>query len=128
MQLWTINRARATIGGPSLESRTPCNAALFHWTTTSGVCPNNGTPERARLATAKATTVLLRQRQRVVVQFFMFKICITRHLAFLIEVVSSKRRAPQFAELNVGHESGFDTTERAYNSLAGSCNAQSTLM
>src|ERR1700731_1968643 len=30
MQVWTIARARATIGAPSLESRTPCNAALFH--------------------------------------------------------------------------------------------------
>jgi hypothetical protein len=35
-----------------------------------------------------------------------------------MEVASSKRRALQFAELNVGLESGFDTTERAYNSLA----------
>src|SRR6266446_2303280 len=118
MQLWTINRARATIGGPSLESRAPCNAALFHWTTTSGVCPNSGIPQRTRLATAKPTIVLLQWRQRVVVEFSMFKICLTRHFAFLIEVVSSKRRAPQFAELNVSLESGFDTAERAYNSLA----------
>jgi hypothetical protein len=48
------------------------------------------------------------------VQFFMFKIW----LSFLIEIASSKRRAPQFADLDVGLESGFDTTKRAYNSLA----------
>src|SRR5258708_8551796 len=34
MQVCTIARARATIGGPMRESRTPCNAATFHWTTT----------------------------------------------------------------------------------------------
>ena len=51
-------------------------------------------------------------------QFFIFKICLMRPLAFLIEVTSSKRQAPQFAELNVGLETGFDTTERTYNSLA----------
>jgi hypothetical protein len=44
------------------------------------------------------------------VQFFIFKICLTRHLAFLIEVTTSKRRAPQFAEFNVGLQSGFDPT------------------
>src|SRR2546421_5032826 len=30
MQVWAIARARATIGGPSLESRTPCRNAAFH--------------------------------------------------------------------------------------------------
>jgi len=85
--------------------------------------PQHGTPQRARLATAKATIVLLRYRQRLVVQFFMFKICLTRHLAFLMEVASSKRPAPQFAELNVGLESVFNTRERAYNSLVWSRNA-----
>src|SRR5713226_1699561 len=34
MQVCTIARARATIGGPMRESRTPCNAATFHCTTT----------------------------------------------------------------------------------------------
>src|SRR2546423_7504755 len=34
MHVWTIASARDTIGGPSFESRTPCNAALFHWSTT----------------------------------------------------------------------------------------------
>src|SRR6266481_6288431 len=34
MQVCTIARARATIGGPMRESRTPCNAAAFHRTTT----------------------------------------------------------------------------------------------
>src|SRR5713226_2205399 len=34
MQVCTIARARATIGGPMRESRTPCNAATFHRTTT----------------------------------------------------------------------------------------------
>src|SRR5216684_4166913 len=34
MQVCTIARARATIGGPMRESRTPCNAAMFHCTTT----------------------------------------------------------------------------------------------
>src|SRR6266404_3895926 len=33
MQVCTIARARATIGGPMRESRTPCNAAAFHRTT-----------------------------------------------------------------------------------------------
>src|SRR5438093_1941576 len=30
MQVWAIARARATIGGPSFESRTPCRNAAFH--------------------------------------------------------------------------------------------------
>src|SRR6266403_4678196 len=34
MQVCTTARARATIGGPMRESRTPCNAAAFHRTTT----------------------------------------------------------------------------------------------
>src|SRR5216684_8360474 len=34
MQVCTIARARATIGGPMRESRTPCNAAASHSTTT----------------------------------------------------------------------------------------------
>src|SRR5216683_1457277 len=34
MQVCTIAKARATIGGPMRESRTPCNAATFHCTTT----------------------------------------------------------------------------------------------
>src|SRR6266550_64629 len=34
MQVCTIARALATIGGPMRESRTPCNAAAFHRTTT----------------------------------------------------------------------------------------------
>src|SRR3989442_12265419 len=33
MQVCTTARARATIGGPMRESRTPCNAAAFHRTT-----------------------------------------------------------------------------------------------
>src|SRR5208283_3264733 len=37
MQVCTIAKARAIIGVPSLESRTPCKAALFHWMTTLGV-------------------------------------------------------------------------------------------
>src|SRR6266702_7003172 len=34
MQVWPIANARATIGGPSLESRTPCRNASFQSTTT----------------------------------------------------------------------------------------------
>src|SRR5216683_5625274 len=34
MQVCAIARARATIGGPMRESRTPCNAATFHCSTT----------------------------------------------------------------------------------------------
>ena len=30
MQVWTIANARATMGGPRVPSRTPCNAAWFH--------------------------------------------------------------------------------------------------
>src|SRR6185437_3081397 len=36
MQVWTMARARATMGGPGLVSRMACNAALFHCTTTVG--------------------------------------------------------------------------------------------
>src|SRR2546428_8297572 len=50
MQVWTTARARATIGGPSFESRTPCNAAAFQRrhmlspeaNTSSGSPPNTG--------------------------------------------------------------------------------------
>lgn len=34
MHVWTTANARATIGVPSLASRTACRAALFHWMTT----------------------------------------------------------------------------------------------
>src|SRR5260370_16489473 len=34
MQVCTIARARATIGGQMRESRALCKAATFHWTTT----------------------------------------------------------------------------------------------
>src|SRR5258708_34538211 len=34
MQVCPIARAPSTIGGPMRESRTPCNAATFHCTTT----------------------------------------------------------------------------------------------
>src|SRR6266536_2719251 len=34
MQVWPIASARATIGGPSFESRTPCRNASFQATTT----------------------------------------------------------------------------------------------
>src|SRR6266403_1056301 len=37
MHVCTIASPRATMGGPSFESRTPCNAALFHRMTTLGV-------------------------------------------------------------------------------------------
>src|SRR5919198_1292410 len=41
MHVWAIASARATIGGPSLESRTPCRNAWFHRRTT---LPPGGTP------------------------------------------------------------------------------------
>jgi hypothetical protein len=39
MQVWMIASARATIGGPSRESRTPCSAAAFHRSTTLSGAP-----------------------------------------------------------------------------------------
>src|SRR5712691_8674486 len=53
MQVCTIARARATIGGPMRESRTPCNAAAFHRTTTLSLpldCPSTPAGQR-RMAT-----------------------------------------------------------------------------
>src|ERR1700680_769954 len=63
MQLWAINSARATMGGPSFESRTPCKAALFHWMTTFGCCANAGIVQVHTIANAIANTLGLRNRQ-----------------------------------------------------------------
>src|SRR5947209_8579459 len=64
MQLWIIKSARATIGGPILESRTPCKAAVFHWTTTFGACANPGIAPAMRIANAR-TQALQRPSRRV---------------------------------------------------------------
>src|SRR6266571_8169305 len=64
MQLWIIKSARATIGGPILESRTPCKAAVFHWTTTFGDCANPGIAPAMRIANAR-TQALRKPSRRV---------------------------------------------------------------
>src|SRR5438270_11759533 len=65
MQLCTMYNARATIGGPSLESRTPCSTALFHWMTTFGDCANAELVSKIVSATAMA----LRKRNRRALRF-----------------------------------------------------------
>ncbi len=55
-------RQRATIGGPSLELRTPCNTALFHWMTTFGDCANAEVAQVPRIASATATAIRYRNR------------------------------------------------------------------
>src|SRR5713226_3867101 len=54
MQVCTIARARATIGGPMRESRTPCNAATFHRTTTLSVPLDWPSAPVGQVKTAKA--------------------------------------------------------------------------
>src|SRR6266849_2324321 len=56
MQVWMIARARATIGGPSFESRTPCSAASFQgWTTLSPEAnASSGSPLNTGVAAARA--------------------------------------------------------------------------
>ena len=55
MQVWTMARARATIGGPSFESRTPCSAASFQSRTTLSLEANasSGSPLNAGVAAAR---------------------------------------------------------------------------
>src|SRR5882762_4129336 len=55
MQLWTMNSARATIGGPILESRTPCNAASFHCMNTFGDCASVGSAQMVRIVSVGET-------------------------------------------------------------------------
>src|SRR5712691_8921020 len=50
MHVCTIAKARATIGGPIFESRTPCSTALFQRTTT--LTPRDGGTDGSRAARA----------------------------------------------------------------------------
>src|SRR5438270_2887408 len=56
MHVWTMARARAIIGGPSFESRTPCRAASFQSRTALSPAANTsrGNPPRAGAAAARA--------------------------------------------------------------------------
>src|SRR6266567_5979362 len=100
MQLWTIKSARATIGGPILESRTPCKAASFHWTTTFGDCANAGIAPARMIANARTRS--LRELSRRVLGSVISSATFSPHVT-LADAGSAKFRVPPSRSRNIEH-------------------------